>query len=99
LTITEAIRTAHTTHALYFLLTAYVETLVFAQSIPDEVRSLPIRGNADVAQRSRVMKNVVQAPAPEVVAPKLEEAAGVFSVASEQLEKLSQDANTVNRKG
>lgn len=91
MTITEAIRTAQTKHALYFLLTAYVETLAFAESIPEKVRSLPIRGRGDVEQRGQVMYDLLQAPTTELVAPKLEEAANVFSLASKQLEKLSQE--------
>jgi hypothetical protein len=89
--ITDAIKSAQTKHALYFLLTAYVETLAFnaADGIPEKVKRLPISGKTDVRKRSEVMRNVLQEPAPDKqVVPVIEEAADVFDVAAEQLEKL-----------
>ncbi len=49
--ITDALKQAQTEHVVYFLLTAYVETLAYSGSrygIPDNVKRLPIDGKTDV---------------------------------------------------
>jgi len=89
LMITDAIRTAPTKPILYFLLTSYVETLAFAEGVPEKAKRLPISGRADVKRRSHVMRHALQAPVrDEQAAPAIEEAADVFDVASETLKKL-----------
>lgn len=93
--ITDAIKCVQTEHAVYFLLTAYVETLTFTESIPETVRRLPIRGREDVRRRAEVLHDVMYAPAPVLVALKIEEAADVFDVAFEQL-RQGQDSCRIN---
>lgn len=76
--IIDAIKSAQTKHALYFLLTAYVETLAFVESIPEKVRKLPIRGKADVRMRWKVIQDLLRGPLPDrQVGPKIEEAADI----------------------
>jgi hypothetical protein len=74
---------------VYFLLTSYVETLAFANGIPEKAKRLPISGRGDVKRRSDVMQHALQAPARDrQVTPAIEEAADVFDVASETLKRL-----------
>lgn len=89
LMITDAIQTAQTKHTVYFLLTAYVETLALSESIPENVKRLPICGKADVKQRSEVMHTVLRRPLRDRrMVRKIEEATNLFDTASEQLKKL-----------
>lgn len=89
--ITDAIKSAETKPVVYFLLTAYVETLGVknAYGIPEKVKRLPISNEADVKKRSDVMHDVLHAPSPDPhVVAVIEETVEVFDAASEQLEKL-----------
>lgn len=89
--ITEAIKSAETKPVVYFLLTAYVETLGVknARGIPEKVKRLPIRDEADVTKRSDAMHDVQHAPVPDSrVVPIIEETVEVFDAASDQLRKL-----------
>ena len=90
--ISDAIKSAPTDHVVYFLLTAYVETLGHTDTfgIPETVRRLPIRDKSDVVDRSNVMREALyrrrrhDSSAKPVVA----EAADVFKAAAEQLETI-----------
>jgi hypothetical protein len=89
--ITDAIKSAETKPVVYFLLTAYVETLGVKNGygIPEKVKHLPIGNEADVKRRSDAMHDVLHAPMPDPHAiPVIEETVEVFDAASEQLEKL-----------
>jgi hypothetical protein len=55
--ITDAIRFADSEHAVYFLLTNYVESLQFSQRLPECLIALPLAGPNDV--RLRLDKLVV----------------------------------------
>ena len=56
--IVDAIRSAPTQHAVYFLVTAYIESLRHFErtcGVPAEVLALPLDGLADLAERTRVI--------------------------------------------
>lgn len=56
--IVDAIRSAATQHAVYFLVTAYIESLRHferSSGVPSEVLDLPLRDHADVERRARVL--------------------------------------------
>ena len=88
--ITDAIKQAPSEHVVYFLLTAYVETLGYVDlGIPEDVKRLPISGKPDVHERLGMMRDVLKSPR-DINAEKgiVEEAVDVFGAASEQLERL-----------
>jgi hypothetical protein len=89
--ITDAIKLAPSEHVVYFLLTAYVETLGYVDlyGIPEDVKRLPISGKPDVSERLDIMRDVLDGPqSTTTVKAVIEEAVDVFGAASEQLEKL-----------
>jgi hypothetical protein len=49
--LTDAIREANSEHAVYFLLTGYVETLQFSKILPDRLVELPLEGLRDLRLR------------------------------------------------
>jgi hypothetical protein len=49
--INDAIRTARSEHTVYFLLTAYLESLQFSRKLPDYVTALPLAGLNDLEWR------------------------------------------------
>src|SRR4051794_31597721 len=51
MTLHDAIRNATNEHTVYFLLTAYVDTLQFGKALPDALTALPIRSLEDVQSR------------------------------------------------
>ena len=94
MTITDAVKQANTEHVVYFLLMAYVEALGYTgrSSVPAPVKRLPIVTRTDVNERLHVLREALASPAssgPDA-RPVIEEAADLFSAASEQL-------NTLNR--
>ena len=89
--ITDAIKLAPSEHVVYFLLTAYVETLGYIDlyGIPEDVKRLPISGKPDVSERLDIMRDVLHRPQSTMtVKAVIEEAVDVFGAASEQLERL-----------
>ena len=91
LMITDAIKLAPSEHVVYFLLTAYVETLghIDLYGIPEDVKRLPISGKPDVSERLDIMRDVLHGPpSTTTVKAVIEEAVDVFGAASEQLERL-----------
>lgn len=90
--LTEAIRDAQTEQAVYFLLTAYIETLGYSDTygISEKVKRLPIGSKTDVRNRLGVMRNALHAPAATEPAVRriLEEATDVFGTAFRHLRKL-----------
>jgi hypothetical protein len=90
LMITDAIKQAPSEHVVYFLLTAYVETLGCVDlGIPEDVKRLPISGKPDVHERLGIMRDVLNRPrGVNTEKAVVEEAVDVFGAASEQLERL-----------
>jgi hypothetical protein len=91
LMLTDAIKLAPSEHVVYFLLTAYVETLGYIDlyGIPEDVKRLPISGKPDVSERLDIMRDVLHRPQSTMtVKAVIEEAVDVFGAASEQLERL-----------
>lgn len=87
--IIEAIGTADNEHVVYFLLTAYVETLDYydplRSCLPEHVKSLPIVGISDVAARLRTLRRVIAQYARSQVRLLLQEALEVFRAALRRL--------------
>jgi len=96
LMLTDAIKHAETEHVVYFLLTAYVETLGYADSygVPEQVKRLAIRSKRDVRQRLGVMRDILEIPlhAHPHTRQVIEEAADVFDAASDRLLNLQRGA-------
>ena len=90
--ITEALKTAQHEHIVYFLLTAYVETLGYADAygIPEKVKRLPIVGEKDVRERSRLIQETLSARVGREISsmPVIKEARDVFNTAGERLETI-----------
>jgi hypothetical protein len=87
--IIEAIGTADNEHVVYFLLTAYVETLDYydplRSCLPEDVKSLPIAGISDVAARLRTLRRVIVQYAQSQMRLLLQEALDVFHAALRRL--------------
>jgi hypothetical protein len=49
--INDAIRSARSEHAIYFLLTAYLESLQFSRKLPEYVTAMPLAGLHDLEWR------------------------------------------------
>ena len=84
MSIIEAIRHAETEHAVYFLLTTYIESLWIGDSVQGllgTLRRLPITSQSDVQERAKVLMLEQPGPEGEIIA----EAAEVFRVASQRL--------------
>ena len=102
--LTEAIRTAKTEHVVYFLLAAYVETLDYfdplRSSLPESVKKLPIDGKADVVERLRALRAVAYEHAHGETRSRLllDEAADVFTSASQRLRALQNTHHDFRRK-
>ena len=98
--ITDAITTAGTEHVVYFLLTAYAETLDYydplRSRVPANVKRLPLKGASDVAERSRTLYRIIERTAEPQTRALLEEALDVFSAAAKRLTSL-QSANRFAR--
>ena len=98
MTIVNAIRLAHTEHVVYFLLTAYVETLdhhdSVRSSLPAPVKRLPMAGKIDVVERLRALRDAAVAHAQSAcnVRVVIQEAVEVFSAAVQRLRTLQTGA-------
>lgn len=89
--ITEALAIADTEHVVYFLLTAYVETLAFydplRSCLPEHVKRLPIAGMSDVSERLRaVLPSAIEQSTQSQARPLLHEVIEVFGAALERLQ-------------
>ena len=81
LSIIEAIQRAESEHAVYFLLTAYLESLWETENgsgLRGSLRRLPIAGESDVQERAEALATAADGP---IAA----EAAEIFRVASQKL--------------
>ena len=68
--ITEAIMSAPTEHAVYFLVTSYIESFRrfgHGPDIPDPVLHLPLAGAADLRERLQALRDNINAPLEAVV--------------------------------
>jgi hypothetical protein len=94
LKITEAIKTADTEHVVYFLLTAYVETLQYydplRSCLPEHVKRLPMAGMSDVSERLRAVRSASEQNAQSEARTLIEEVFEVFSAAFQRLSALQQ---------
>lgn len=97
--ITEAIQMADTTHVVYFLLSAYVETLDYCDParcyIPDVVTRLPIAGMTDVSGRASTVRSLTDGCAQSESRPLIEEVAEVFGAALQRLEYLERSVHLI----
>lgn len=91
MTITDAVKQAKTEHVVYFLLMAYVEALGYTgrSSVPANVKRLPIVTRTDVSERLDVLREALDSPSGPDAALPIQEAADLFSAASEQLESIA----------
>jgi hypothetical protein len=88
--IVDAISSAPTEHAVYFLVTAYIESLCHFEcstGVPQPVLRLPIAGPADLAARLNTLENNVNVPL-EAVVP-VSEVAGVLASAVNRIGSLT----------
>jgi hypothetical protein len=97
LTITDALTQARTEHVIFFLLTAYAESLGWydprRSGVPGRVTRLPIAGRVDVVERLYVLRQVLEAHVRESeIRVLIEEAFEVFSAASRRLKFLQSAA-------
>jgi hypothetical protein len=93
-TITDALKQARTNHVVYFLLTAYVESLGWydppRSRLPARVMRLPVRGVADVIKRLNALRRVLRRHVHDAptIRSVLEEAVEIFGMASHRLKLL-----------
>ena len=99
MTVTDAVSQANTEHIVYFLLTAYVEALGYTgrSSMPPPAEHLPIVTRTDVNERLRVLREALASASHRTPdsKPLIEEAAGLFSAASERLEKIAEAGTAI----
>lgn len=84
--IVDAIRSAPSEHAVYFLVTAYMESLRhFEESsgVPEPITRLPIAGRHDLHERLTLLRSSIAAP-PEPIVP-VSEVGTVLDCALERL--------------
>jgi hypothetical protein len=95
MTITAALKQAQTNHVVYFLLTAYVESLGWYDPprswLPARVMRLPVRSVTDVIKRLNALRRVLQTRVQDTagIRAMIEEAVEIFSAASQRLTSLS----------
>ena len=88
--ILDAIDTASSEHAVFFLVTAYIESLHHFHrglGIPEEVVKLPITGVSDLEERLDCLHHKVDVP-PEAVVPACE----VRAVLATAVQRLALEA-------
>jgi hypothetical protein len=98
MTIIEALGQADTDHIVFFLLTAYAESLCWygsaKSSVPARVLRLPVAGIKDVLERVNALRRArrLYAHRPSRARLFLEEATDVFDTASRRLRFLARRA-------
>jgi hypothetical protein len=103
--LNDAIRTAQTEHVIYFLLTAYVETLDYydppRSCLPSCVNRLPIVGNGDVTERLRALRETLDSNVQDSsdVRAILQEALDLFDTAWQRLQALDMARLTIVEQG
>ena len=100
--ITDAITKADTEHVVYFLLTAYVETLHYydplRSSLPEHVKRLPMAGISDVSKRLRALRNYIKHYAHSQARVLIDEVLEVFSAAVTRLKTLQKTHQFLRRR-
>ena len=92
--IVEAIESAPTEHAVYFLLTAYIESLRHFErgcGVPQRAIALPVSGFSDIAERLEILRSSTNVAGERTVAAA--EAADVLGSALKRLSALAQAAD------
>ena len=87
--IVDAIRAAATQHSVYFLVTAYIESLRHferSSGVPAEALELPIQGRDDLEHRAAIIERSTLVPFAAIVP--LSELAAVLACAIERLSLL-----------
>jgi len=96
--IVEALLRARTRYAVFFLITAWLETRGrrdAARALPNETTALPLRGENDIRRRIAWVRDKLEerdAAGADLAA--LMEAAAALSVACERLRELTSEATT-----
>lgn len=94
--IIEAIGTADNEHVVYFLLSAYIETLDYydplRSSLPEDVKRLPVAGMSDVVGRLRALRSTIEQYAQSHVRPLIAEVLEVFSASLQRLSVMQRGA-------
>ena len=88
--IVDAISAAASEHAVFFLVTAYIESLQHYQrslGIPDSVVTLPVSGVHDLEARLRALRHNINVPLEAVVL-----ASEVSAVLATAVQRLGADA-------
>jgi hypothetical protein len=88
--IDEAIDSAPTEHAVYFLVTAYIESLRHFErgcGVPQRAIALPVAGFSDVAERFEILRGSADVAPESAVAAA--EAAAVLAAALRRLSALA----------
>jgi hypothetical protein len=96
MTIVDAINSAASEHAVYFLVTAYIESLRHFRrglEIPESVVRLPLSGVGDLEERLTCLQTSVRPPLESVVP-----ASEVCAVLTSAVQRLSNDRPQVREK-
>jgi hypothetical protein len=87
--IIDALKLAASEHIVYFLLTAYVETVehraAAARAVPDEAKRMPVRDANDVFWRLRALRSTRAVTTAPREAKMIEEVLSAFSAAADRL--------------
>ena len=90
--IIDALKLASTEHVVYFLLTAYVETVEHrgpaARALPKEAKRMPVRDADDVVRRLQALRSKRPATHAPREAKIVDEVIAAFSAAAEKLRAL-----------
>ena len=91
--IVDAIRSASSRHAIYFLVTAYIESLAHferASGVPRQGLALPVAGRADLEERLAMLESHAGVPL-EAIVP-ITELRAVLAGAIDRLRALDESA-------
>src|SRR5215218_1919607 len=87
--IIDALKLAASEHIVYFLLTAYVETVehrgAAARAVPEDATRMPVRDASDVMRRLRVLRWTRAATTAPREAKMIDEVLSAFSAAADRL--------------
>lgn len=87
--IIDALKLAASEHIVYFLLTAYVETVehrgVAARAVPEDAKRMPVRDAGDVMHRLSLLRSRRAATTAPREARMIDEVAAAFSAAADRL--------------
>jgi hypothetical protein len=90
--IIDALKLASSEHVVYFLLTAYVETVehrgLASRALPKEAKRMPVRDADDIMRRLRVLQAKRPAANARREAKMIDDVVAAFSAAAEKLRAL-----------